>query len=411
MVTFLFIAFLAQATAMFLVELKDRSIFFLIWPILTIFTALPIFREYILSSDFFVNDLVFAMFVAVFFNTFYMACYFLTRDLSRQRVAGGGAIYRTEYAVSNPIYILIGTIFFLVGTLALGGFSALEIASSTWKDKGELGFLAVLILYGIAILSGFTCKMLDDNRYILALLALFAIAAVVILFRTRSLIAMSALSLIIYLITVRRVSITWMIPAFVIIFVLSVALRAVRFMGSLDNVTWQGVQHNMGVAFADIFENGDLSIFRVYLAVIDRCEVTISCFDFTYLRALARLVGFEPALRFEYLLYDHLVQAGQGGSLHPTAYGIAYGDFGLIGGAMFFSFLPLFHLFINRYVFAGRFYLMLGFVAPYLIFLPRGSIYNSASLLVAGVFVSYFLRARFSPGRLSEGEALARSRY
>jgi oligosaccharide repeat unit polymerase len=387
------ITFLAQATLMFFVELKDKSLFFLIWPILLGFTAVPILREYLIHPNHQPNNITFALVVAVLFNSCYMAVYFLTRSSSRQKLPKEG-LYRTEFTVSNPIYILAGIVFFLVAVLTVSGLGVVEITESTWKDKGELGFFAVLVLYATSLLSGLLCKMLDDRRYVLAFLSALIILAVVVFFRTRSLIAMAAISMVIYAIMARGFSVAWLIPMFALVFISSIALRALRFMGSLNNATWQGFQHNMAASLDSIFESGDLSIYRVYLQIIDQCDVTISCFELSYFTSLGRFLGFETIPRFEYVLYDTLVQAGVGGSLHPTAYGIAYGDFGIAGGALFFGLLPLFHSAINKFALAGRFFVIIGFVSPYIVFLPRGSIYNSASLLIVGVILSYFFARR-----------------
>lgn len=383
----LFVAFL-QMLANMALELRFKSVTFLIWPVLGLFVALPILVHLIMEQGGQAEllSLSHALSIAIVFNFFY-AFGFVVAAVLDDKKSGCGVV---EIQLPHLLPYCIAGLIILI--LAMQGFNLARIVESTWKDKQELGFLAVVIIWLVCALGGSFCYAIEEKKWKVILVIVATAFLVVALYRTRAIISIFVVSYLVYLIVVRDKNLKFIFWVGVVGVVLAVGVRALRFLGALSNATDFA---QLSEVFAEIlkstFTSGDLSIYRVYLRIINDCHSYLDCFNFTILDSVFSLLGVveKSALRVEYDLYSQMIESGVGGSLHPTIYGLIYADMGLLAGLLFFFFIGCFNFLVGSYSRGWRFYTMIGFLAPYIIFFPRGSFYNSASLVAVGLFYTF----------------------
>lgn len=373
----------------FFKERERNSLTQLIWPIIFLFFVVPtifhIFSDQYLKSE--IVSINRSLGYAILFNASYIVTYlaFFPRNIARYNTQQAKFSFeRADYAITMASVLIIG----LIIATGQSGFSA--ALDSTWQNRSDLGFAAVIIIWLLCILSGQLCLAVENKRYTIACIILLVFFVLALLFRTRDLIGVLVISIILYILIIRRGSLRSLFVIGIAGSFISIGLRAMRLLGSLrSGLDLAALKGMFDQVWTDIFVNGDLSVYRIYFQIVDLCDKGLNCFQGTIGHHIISLTGIidRPPVRFEYYLYDVLYKAGVGGSLHPTAYGIAYGEYALIGGCIFFSSFAVLNVVISRISSKRYFFMMVGFAAHYSIFFARGSVYNGLSVVVIGIFI------------------------
>lgn len=368
-------------------ELRFKSVTFLIWPVLGLFVALPIFVHLLVEQRGAIDTLALshALSIAIIFNFFYASGFLVSAVLAGERGLPG-VVTDFQRRVFFVLPYCMAAIVILI--LAAQGFNLARIVESTWKDKQDLGFFAVVIIWLVCALGGLFCYAIEERKLKVLLVIVLTVSLVVVLYRTRAIISVLLVSCLVYLIVIKNRSLRLIFWIGVVGIVLAIGVRALRFLGVLSNAAdFVQLTDVLVDILKSTFSSGDLSIYRVYLRIINDCHVHLDCFNFTIIDSIFSILGVveKSALGIEYDLYSQMVESGVGGSLHPTIYGLIYADMGLFAGMVFFFMVGVFNFSVSAYSKGWRFYSMIGFIAPYIIFFPRGSFYNSVSLIVVGV--------------------------
>ncbi|WP_188451180.1 O-antigen polymerase [Glycocaulis albus] len=371
----------------FAMEWKLRTFTLLIWPFIAIYTIIPL-----LLASMHIIDIVDAhilsnaVLIAICITTPYSITFFL---LNYQNLRTPRTNKLNISNIYKPIpYICIAVVFII---LAINNIGFNTIFISTWRDQTQLGFGAVIILWSLSLLSGPMAAALKHKEYLLFLSALITFIIILIFFRTRAILIIALFPLLMILIESRRNHFLSIVTFAFALFLSASMVRAIRFQGRLDNVVSNGnLTQTFAKIISDTFETGDLSSYKYFLYIVRDCGAHINCFNATTSMRVFEILGLTrlDQARLEYYLFDQYNIQGIGGSIHPTFYGIAYGDFGLIGGMIFAASLAALHTAFRALRSPRYAPYVIGFFGPYCLFFARGSFYNSFSALVVGIVIA-----------------------
>lgn len=375
---------------MYVIERRSNSITQLIWPLIFLFFVIPTGFQIIFSPDtgFSPSDISYGLLYALLFTISYFAAF----GVLIKSFAPSLPVSRAEanFRRSDLVFVVaaIVAIASLLISNEIGVNTALE---STWRSRSDLGLVAIFIIWLLCFLAGKFCLAFESKRYIAAGSIATVFILLALLFRTRDLVGVAVISFVLYLVVIRRSRFSALLVVGTAGAIAAISLRAVRLLGSLrSGLEYDSFRYMMGRVLEDVFITGDLSVYRVYYQIVGGCGRELVCFEGTIGQQIASLTGLvdEPRLRFEYYLYAALNQAGVGGSLHPTAFGIAYGEYGLLAGCAFFAIFGTLNFMLTRLSSGMSFFIFVGFSAHYSLFFARGSIYNGLTVAFIGVFLT-----------------------
>jgi hypothetical protein len=389
---------LLQIAVLFYIERKERTITLLIWPAVFLLYLFPLTVNEILlrSEPGNLQILNQALAYSLVFNFAYLLGLVSATAFVPKTPKSSSPLFQSYYP--KTALAAIGLTILLLAGNGLTLETALE---GNWREIAGIGFSYVVLVWLFCFLCGQACGAHWHRQWLLFLLIVTFLLAEILLFRARIFILTLAVTYILYRIYYYPVSAKVLAMQAIAVFFAVSALRSLRFQGSLiDAVATGNFKAQFLEHLTSLFSDGDLAIYRVYLELVDGCGSHLSCFEFTNIRKATSLAGLvdPPETRLEYYLYDRLIEPGVGGSLHPTAYGIVYADFGITAGCLFIAVLAMLHVAATRIAHSGSFLVMAAFSAPYTVFFARGSIYNTVSILLVGILISLVFRiARKAP--------------
>lgn len=391
-IVLLFLGFFSWLSCVY-VDYKDKNPIIFLWMLLIIFVYLPLYVNYNLGYIELptVNIILFFAF---------MSCvtYFLSNIFFRGIMGNG--ILRLERRIdfidpgSKPIYVLYLGSFLVYIIFIFNGIGYSELMSASFLTKREIGIgsLLILIISAITLAQSYFIFKTKNIIHILYYFIFFGI--IIAFYKSRSIIILGLLPLMYYMFFWNRNKKLLLLSILFapIILLTTQMLRALRYQGSLVNFDFNKLILDTSSNLKLLFLEGDFAVINVFFNIIRDCHNVNWCGDFTLLKSLAGLLTSLSGVKtLEYYLYDYYVNPGLNGSLHPTLFGFLYGDFGGYFGFLFFIFLGFISACISKYFLTSRFFFLFnGFVMYFVLFMARGSVYNSLIFIILA-FVILFL--------------------
>lgn len=384
----LFLAFISSIPCLY-VDWKSKSPMVLFWLLNIPFVYIPFY--FFISSGFF-NSSIF-----IEAANFIFLCNFLYLILVVFLFKKAGSIeYNLELSDEkwkDKLIYLVG--FSVLFILIFNGVDFQSFLESDLTSKRDLGVWYLILLGLSAFLFSQFVYSYKNKKKLLSVFIFFIFMIILFYFRSRSIIGLFFLPLFFYILFFKpkqRYILFAMVP---LIFILSQFVKAIRYQGALSNsFESSGVQSSFSEILSKNFTSGDLSIISVYFKIIDKCNISMWCGDFTFFQKILSKFYFWSynSKTIEYQLYDDLVESGVGGSLHPTSYGFAYGDGGGWFGVVYFFVLVFSRYLIHRFLLNSKYnYLYFGFIMYFILFFSRGSVYNGFIFLIVVVFLDFLL--------------------
>src|SRR5690606_35045363 len=135
-------------------------------------------------------------------------------------------------------------------------------------------------------------------------------------------------------------------------------IKAIRYQGSLSaGLSWDNIVADLPKIIQRNFKVGvgDLSDGIVFLNIIKDQDSFSFVGGFSVLRKIISKVFpfLESPETVEYLLWDYYFDFGNNGSLHPSAYGVAYAD-GAWLGVVYFIFVGILRIQLQKTLIGTR---------------------------------------------------------
>lgn len=366
---------------------KQKSPFFMLWPLGVLFFYLPLvvywldgeYPDYVIFEAFLYSSLC---------NFAYIVGVSLAAFLAPSNAA---SITGLNVFPSRAKDIVIVTAILAVPLiLIMNGVSVQRILGSTLSDKRELSSWYLIIILIASFLIPQIVYSVKNKKIWMTLGIALIFLMVALYFRSRSILVLLCLPVGYYFLMFTKSGGVKIFLLGVIAFFLSVILKVVRYQGELrDGLDFSQWGESFRYVMSEQFASGDFSISKVFLSVIQDCSVQAWCGSMSFFNKVASNLGLYPKENtIEYELYDFYVQSGVGGSLHPTGYGFSYADFGGFGGVILFLLLAFYRAIIHKVLMgSNRNFAYLGFIMYFVLFFSRGSVYNSFMLLsLAAIF-------------------------
>lgn len=371
-------------------EFQHRHVTFMLWPLSIVFLYLPMIIFAFNGQEYLKNGIYNIFSFISLCNLAYLFSFLLLRSKFISPMN-----YKQVSDQSYQKYIMIGLLFSAAILILLSDLSIYRVLQSDLKDKQSLGLLYLLFIFIICLLGGQVIASLENRNYSLLIISSILSIFLMMYFRSRSIIAVFIFSYLYYYLWVRNGSIYKVALIGVASGFLATALKAIRYQGELSNITdFSKLKNTFIFIFENLLETGDLSIHKYLYFIFENCSTLSFCFKYSNAQKLishTQLVS-APDTLFEYALYDVYAEQGVGGSLHPSIYGIAYGDNGYLLGILFMFALGLFCFAVSRLCNSRNFYYFIGFISYYVTFVSRGSFYNATVLLLVGIGLVFALR-------------------
>jgi len=390
MYLFTFIIAILLSISIMRLEFKHRHVAFMLWPLLIIFLYFPLLYFAFINSNS-MKNIVSEIFIFICIcNLFYLVSFLFLRSFFNDPMS-----YNKLGQQKHHKYITLVAIAIIISVLIISDFSVSRIASSDLKDKQSLGILYLILIWTLCLMGGQVLVNFENKNYIIFSISVLLCLFLLIYFRSRSIIAVFIFSYIYYSLFFKKVSIFRVGVIGIGAGLLATLLKAIRYQGSLENVTdIASLFDSFKYIGERLVESGDLSIHKYLIYLYENCNALPFCSNYTILQKLASQTGAvnPPDALLEYALYDAYFESGVGGSLHPTLYGIAYGDHGYVLGVLFMFCMGLFNFSISRICNERNFFYLIGFISFFITFASRGSFYNAIVLLFVGVGLTIILR-------------------
>ncbi|MGE8545544.1 MAG: O-antigen polymerase [Acinetobacter johnsonii] len=372
----LFLAFISSLPCMYL-DWKAKSPMVLFWFLNIPFLYIPFF--------FFIKEGFFHEGVFVVASNFIIICnliyFFLVLFF------GGKKDYLLDLSEKKHKNILIYLVgFSILFIFFMNGINLESFLESNLTSKRDLGVWYIVLLGLSAFIFSQFIYAYENKKIVLGVFIISIFLIILLYFRSRSIIGLFFLPLFFYILFFDK-SKRYLLLIFVpFIFILSQLVKAIRYQGSLSNsLEGGGVKDSFSEILAKNFTSGDLSIVSVFFQVIEECNISTWCGNFTFFQKIFSKFYFWKfdGKTIEYELYDSFVTSGVGGSLHPTSYGYSYADAGGFIGVIYFIVLFFSRFLIHRFLLTSHLnYLYFGFIMYFVLFFSRGSVYNGFVFLV-----------------------------
>lgn len=385
----LLLAFLSWCSCVFL-DYYDKNPLLFIWILSIFFVYLPLFINYqneIIDINVVNNILLFSTLchlvylssVVFFLGLLNKGNFRLKRENKNNDIG------------TLPIKIMYFFIGIVIVIFMINGIGISQILNANLLTKRELGLSSLLILFASSVVLAQFYYVIKSKSFLNITSYLIFFILITLFYKSRSIIILSLLPLIYYLIFYvsqkKYKVIVFLIGPLILIF--SQLLRALRYQGGLSNFDSNKLWSDFSNNLQKLFTEGDFAVINVYFNIIRDCDYVDWCGKYTLLNSLSSLAfSFQGVKTLEYYLYDYYVSAGINGSLHPTSFGFLYGDAGGYLGCFFFIFLGLIRSYITVFIIDSKyFFIFNGFVMYFVLFFSRGSIYNSLIFLLISISI------------------------
>lgn len=318
----------------------------------------------------------------------------------------GGGLPRAEKRLIH----VVGLIFlvpFLV-TLARAEFSLTGLAASSWRET--YGPSNLLIGYSAHLSFGLILCLVVLRRRVLAVLALVGAAALVIVIRSRAVGLAAVAPLLLFLIfssSVRgrlqasRLALT--VGAGMAALVAFFLVQQIRYLGPLTEAAAANPELVLDAALGRITAlGGDFSLVDYFLWMIANGHQVEG---YGQLITAQRLLLFWiPPLKppeFTHSLASAIWGGGQGGSIHPTIYGLSWGEarwFGLLYAPFLASVFRALDWVVRRFSRNVTWTILLGPYTVFAVLAARGALYNAWVVMLLTVLSLLGLIHLITPG-------------
>lgn len=380
------------------IDYQDKNPFMFLWVLLILFVYMPLFVNYsldIVNVGVVNSILLFAILSQ--FSYFFSSLFF-------QGVLNKGKITIKRKSISNeqgnlPIYVVYLGSAFVFFLFFINGIGVYEVFNATFLTKRDMGFSTLLILIISAIVLAQSYYVFKSKNIIHISYYVFFFSIIVLFYKSRSIIILGLLPLMYYLIflTKNKKYLSLVLLIGPLILLATQFLRALRYQGALVNFDYSKLMSDFSFNMKMLFIEGDFAVIGTYFNIIRDCSLVTWCGNFTLLQSLAGvLTQFNGVKTLEYYLYDYYVSPGNQGSLHPTLFGFLYGDFGGYLGFTFFVFLGFLRSYISTFILDNKyFFIFNGFAMYFVLFMARGSVYNSLIFILMAIIMLLIVRLPF----------------
>ena len=385
---------LATIVACLTYEWKNQSPFVMLWLLLIAFAFMPLMGIYFEGNGQNYSIAVASVFISVY-NIIYL-CVCLVIDFSYQSY-NKKHTYALDLEISNKKSTLLAlTAISIPLVLVLNGLDVNALLDSTLADKRSLTtWYLIIIILSCSLFPGLIYST-HNKKNILTIVISFVFIIIALYFRSRSMLVMLLLPIGYYFLFSARHGLIKLTILGIIAFIASQILKIIRYQGSLrDGLNIFNWGDTSEYVMSNSLESGDLSIVRVFLQITEDCGTKLICGEWSLIiKYLSKINLVDPIKStFEYYLYDTYIESGVNGSLHPTAYGFAYGDGGQYFGVIYFFMLPFLRLFILKILIeTNRNLFYIGFVMYFILYFSRGSVYNALTLLLIPMIIELCIR-------------------
>jgi len=386
----LLIAFWLSLCFIFFFHRNKRREMVFLWAVVLYVFALPITFDYLNGVEgVLASTIEAALFYAVLFNLLYIVgVYFLC-------VCAGGSSYADEYpnlqGLKSNVVIFWGgggLIFLVVLSSFMIYLKYGSFLGVGWRDNKSIsGYIYILYLYyffasviGLCFLNG---------KNIRALFFLLVCTVFVLIFQSRSLMlpALMPVGLMLFVRYGFSIKILLSCVIFLVLFYLVLEFRQSYYSGSFS---LDLLKSNVQKAFVD--REGELSIIKSFYYMIDHRNYIEGFGEGgTFIKVVTFFVPdfIDKPNDLIFSLWDsYTLKTGVGGSMHPTLYGIFFGNFGWYGVlcAPLIPLLSIFHSWLSRNF--HDYGMSIGGLLGGLVLCGRGSFYNGFMLIVVCLILS-----------------------
>ena len=328
---------------------------------------------------------------AVVFITFFNLLYFCTRLLlpGTRVVPDADDHVPTLAAVERRLLFLIGLVFILPFVLKLveADFSLRLLAASSWRESITLSYS--LMLYGAHASFGLILCLFVLRRYVLAGLALVAVAALIVVDRRRAMGIAAVAPLLLYLIfwslqgRVRPFRIALTIGAGTMALVAFFLVQQIRYLGPLSAAAAADPELVLEAAVNRIVSvQGDLSLVDYFLWMLRNGQSVDGYGEIITVQRMLTfyLPGDLKPQEFTHSIATAIRGGEQGASIHPTVYGLSWGEAEWLG-VLYAPFLAGVFRLLDRIVLRYRgkvtWAILLGPYTVFVVLTARGTVYNA----------------------------------
>jgi hypothetical protein len=300
-------------------------------------------------------------------------------DLPGQRLPG----------VERRLIALVGLLFLtpFVLRLAQANFSFSQLGASSWREVE--GLSANLMQYGAHISFGLVLCFVVLRRYVVAGLILVAVVALIVADRRRAMAIAAVGPLLLYLVFwsvrdgVRPLRIVLTLGAGAAAIIAFFLVQQIRYLGPLRNALVADPKQLLESTFIYITSfRGDLSLLDYFLWMLPNGH---------YIDGYGEIISVQRMLTF-YLPgnlkppeFTHSIATAirggeQGASIHPTIYGLSWGEAEWLG-TLYAPFLGAVFRALDRIVIRFRgtitWTILLGPYSVFAVLVARGTMYNA----------------------------------
>lgn len=353
-----------------------------------------------------------AILYVVLFNLLYIVSRYLLP---------GGRVVPDEAFTGKPrlapdekrFVLLVALLFALPFALKLveAGFSMQRLLSSTWRENLTISY--VVILYGAHASFGLILCLFVWRRYGLAALAFAAAVALVVLDRRRVMGLAAVAPLLLYLIfwsvrgRVRPLRLAVTLGSGLAALLGFFLVQQIRYFGPLRAAAAADPGLVFDAAVRHILTlQGDLSLMEPFLWMIHNGHYVDGYGDLITVQRMLLFwlpSGFKPP-EFTHSIAAAIWGGGEGGSLHPTIYGLSWGE-ALWFGVLYAPFLAVvFRLLdgiVRRYRGRVTWAVLLGPYSVFAVLAARGAMQTAWVVMIVTFATLVALRqlSRVSVGR------------
>lgn len=326
------------------------------------------------------------------FNLLYFATRFL---LPGARVVPDDSVDGLALPASEKRLVLfIGLIFLLpfVLKLAEAGFSFRSLAASSWREV--VGPTSMLMQYSAHISFALVLCLFVLRRYALAGLALAAAAALIVVDRRRVMGIAAVAPLLLYLIfwsirgRVKPLRVALTIGAGAMALVAFFLVQQIRYFGPLTAAATADPRLVLEAALVHIMSGrGDLSLLDYFIWMLTNGRDIDGYGEMITVQRMLTfwLPGSLKPPEFTHSIATAIRGGEQGASIHPTIYGLSWGEAQWVG-LLYAPFLAVTFRVLDRIVYRFRgnitWTILLGPYAVFAVLSARGTMYNAWVLML-----------------------------
>ena len=376
---------------LFVAKYDNKMIFF--WLAICFLFYLPVTVDYFFAYErrFIVNDV---LIFSLIFNSFYLICGYLIKSKSRDGFDFKKVGDITELELNITLIIFFSSIItpVLMVYFKFGGFFI-----SGWRDAKSIPYyLLFLYLYYFSSIALYISWMVMRKK-ITTFMIILASVVFIMTFQSRSLLLPLLFPMFYHYLYFQGNIGKWKVMLIGSVFLfLFFLLQQFRYVGLSEFDLDTAVQNVISLISEG---NGELSIIDVFYYLIESgSNITGYSEGWSYLRMMffflpTGWMDIKPN-DFSYEIWNAYTGIhGVGGSLHPTHYGMVFGNFGwfgcLLGAILLAAFSRMYDVTVFTFKVNGL--LVLSSFLSGSVLMARGSLYNGFMVVILGLMLGIAL--------------------